>query len=79
MTYCFYKSTHIHHYTYSLILVSFFGHHNLIIVALNGIFHGIFIEGCSRWNMANNWIVSRNYLSDWVKDWFIWNYVFPKD
>jgi len=79
MTLCFVNGTHIHHYTVGWLLLSFFGHHNFVIVALNGIFHGIFIEGCARWNMAPNWIISRASLSDWVKDWSIWDYFFPKN
>lgn len=78
MTLCFVNGTHIHHYTVGWLLLSFFGHHNFVIVALNGIFHGIFIEGCVRWNMAPNWIISRASLSDWVKNWSIWDYFFPK-
>jgi hypothetical protein len=79
MTFCFVNGIHIHHYTVGWLLLSLFGHHNFLIVALNGIFHGIFIEGCARWNMAPNWIIKREMLSDWVKDWSIWDYFFPKD
>jgi len=69
MSYVFINGTHVHHYFIGLNILT--GHHNLLVVAIHGIFNGLFIEGCSRWSMALNWKIDYESLNDDLKDtWF---------
>ena len=40
---------HIHHYTLSMIVLSFTGYQSAFVTAICGIFNGIMIEGASFW------------------------------
>jgi hypothetical protein len=69
MSYIFSKSTHVHHYTISLIIMSLCGHHNFLITAVHAFFNGMYIEGSARWNQDPNWIMEEKYLNDDIKKW----------
>ena len=64
MSYIFSKSTHVHHYTISLVLMSFCGHHNFLITAVHAFFNGMYIEGSSRWNQDPNWVMKVENVND---------------
>jgi hypothetical protein len=61
------REIHLHHYTSSGILVCLLAHHHILIAILNGLFTGIYVEGCCRWSLASNIKVGRKYMNKWFK------------
>ena len=64
LCYVFDKSIHVHHYLQGMCLVALLGHQNLLIVALNGLAFGLYIEGSCRWSLAPLVKMRREYLND---------------
>lgn len=47
---CFAKEMHIHHYNVGILVMIFIGYQHPFSTIIHGIFNGVMIEGCTRYN-----------------------------